>query len=312
MEIIDEAAINRFQLEKLSLIRAHSIYGRLLPAKVTERLETEIIDIIAANAVDFFIECFDRVMNGHDHINSLAGAWILGPSLTAHYLGLTDVNPLPPHYYCNCGFSDFGVHCEDFFPGDVATDLKSRVCPVCGASLEKDGYDIPWNFETMRGILLDPECKRKLFEEQKVHITDDKQQLTADFLNRVISGIAVRNDNMSDKIRIKALGMGTNVLVDNADILLKDTRLHLSLHDLVCSREDVMTHLLTKGIAREKAVDIMECVRKGRAGWEFSENNYDIYMRAHGVPEYYIQNCQRIVYIVPKAVAIYYALREEK
>ena len=70
--------------------------------------------------------------------------------------GITEVNPLSPHYYCtNCHYSDFDSPEVKKFSGMAGCDMPDKVCPVCGKPLVKDGFDIP--FETFLGFKGDKE-----------------------------------------------------------------------------------------------------------------------------------------------------------
>ena len=70
--------------------------------------------------------------------------------------GITEVNPLPPHYYCKkCHYSDFDSPEVKAFVGRVGCDMPDKVCPNCGQPLKKDGFDIP--FETFLGFKGDKE-----------------------------------------------------------------------------------------------------------------------------------------------------------
>lgn len=65
--------------------------------------------------------------------------------------GITEVNPLPAHYYCTeCFYSDFTSDEVRAYAGSSGCDMPDKVCPVCGAKLHKDGHDIP--FETFLGF----------------------------------------------------------------------------------------------------------------------------------------------------------------
>ena len=75
----------------------------------------------------------------------------VGSSLAATMSGITEVNPLSPHYYCKkCKFSDFDSEEVRAFAGGAGCDMPDRNCPVCGEPLIKDGFDIP--FETFLGF----------------------------------------------------------------------------------------------------------------------------------------------------------------
>ena len=75
----------------------------------------------------------------------------VGSSFVATMAGITEVNPLSPHYYCKkCHYSDFDSEEVRKFAGGCGWDMPDRVCPVCGEKLIKDGFDIP--FETFLGF----------------------------------------------------------------------------------------------------------------------------------------------------------------
>lgn len=65
----------------------------------------------------------------------------VGSVLVAFLLGITDINPMPAHYYCaNCHYFDFAVSDANGF------DLPDKLCPVCGNALKTDGHNIPFEF----------------------------------------------------------------------------------------------------------------------------------------------------------------------
>ena len=68
----------------------------------------------------------------------------VGSSFVATMAGITEVNPLSPHYYCpKCHYSDFDSEEVKAYAGGCGCDMPDKTCPVCGEPLIKDGFDIP-------------------------------------------------------------------------------------------------------------------------------------------------------------------------
>ena len=75
----------------------------------------------------------------------------VGSSFVATMSGITEVNPLHAHYYCeNCHYSDFDSEDVKTYTGRAGCDMPDKTCPKCGKLLKKDGFDIP--FETFLGF----------------------------------------------------------------------------------------------------------------------------------------------------------------
>ncbi len=75
----------------------------------------------------------------------------VGSSFVATMAGITEVNPLSPHYYCeDCHYYDFDSEDVKAYAGRAGCDMPDKNCPVCGKKLVKDGFDIP--FETFLGF----------------------------------------------------------------------------------------------------------------------------------------------------------------
>ena len=80
----------------------------------------------------------------------------VGSSFVATMAGITEVNPLSPHYYCSkCHYVDFDSDEVKAYAGKAGIDMPDKLCPVCGEKLHKDGFDIP--FETFLGFKGDKE-----------------------------------------------------------------------------------------------------------------------------------------------------------
>ncbi|MFY9548563.1 PolC-type DNA polymerase III [Miniphocaeibacter sp.] len=107
---------------------------------------------------------------------------------------------------------------------------------------------------------------------------------------------------ISELFRISGLSHGTNVWTNNAQDLVRDNI--ASLKEVICTRDDIMTYLIQKGLENKRSFKIMETVRKGRLLDEETED----YMRQFDVPEWYIDSCRKIEYMFPKAHAVAYVL----
>ncbi|NLE20965.1 MAG: PolC-type DNA polymerase III, partial [Clostridiales bacterium] len=105
---------------------------------------------------------------------------------------------------------------------------------------------------------------------------------------------------MADLIRISGLSHGTDVWAGNSrDLILSGTA---TLAECICTREDIMTTLMGKGMGSKMAFDIMESVRKGKGLTTLMEQE----MRACGVPDWFIRSCWKIAYMFPKGHAVAY------
>ena len=138
-------------LRKICYNKAHSMYGEDLPEIVTERLERELHSIISNGFAVMYIIAQKLVWKSNDDGYLVGSRGSVGSSFVATMAGITEVNPLRPHYYCKaCHYSDFDSEEVLAYKGGCGHDMPDKNCPKCGAKLIKDGFDIP--FETFLGF----------------------------------------------------------------------------------------------------------------------------------------------------------------
>lgn len=106
----------------------------------------------------------------------------------------------------------------------------------------------------------------------------------------------------SDLVRISGLSHGTDVWTNNAQLLVQDGTCKIA--DVIATREDIMTYLLNAGLPNDFSFFTMEKVRKGKKLKPEDEEK----MREHGLPEWYIESCNKIQYMFPKAHAAAYVM----
>lgn len=111
-----------------------------------------------------------------------------------------------------------------------------------------------------------------------------------------------RPKRFSELVRISGFSHGTDVWLNNAQDLIRDKQATLS--EAISARDDIMVTLMQKGVAPKMSFDIMESVRKGKG----VKPNQIQAMKEKNVPEWFIQSCQKIKYMFPKAHAVAYVM----
>lgn len=152
---------------RLTYENAKAIYGENLPKIVSDRIEKELNSIIGNNYASIYYIAYLLVKHSRDDGYVVGSRGSVGSSLVAYFMKITEVNSLAPHYVCpKCNFNAFKYteeqkkkygqtdkelqFEEELQNCGCGIDLPKKVCPICGAEMEGNGCDIP--FETFLGF----------------------------------------------------------------------------------------------------------------------------------------------------------------
>ncbi len=187
--------------------------------------------------------------------------------------------------------------------------------------LDELGHDDPTiikHLEEMTGVdaqaipLNDPDVMSLFTSNKALHYTSEEEDkilgtlgciAVPEFGAKFVRGMVMdtKPKTFGELVSISGLSHGTDVWLGNAQVLVESGK---TLNDCICCRDDIMNYLMGKGVEPKLSFTIMEAVRKGKGlkpEWEEA-------MKAQNVPDWYIDSCNKIKYMFPKAHAVAYVM----
>jgi len=128
-------------LQRICYENSHKIYGDPLPQEIKDRISAELTPIINNGFAVMYMSAQKLIKKSNDAGYLVGSRGSVGSSFVAYACGISEVNPLAPHYICDKCKSIEIDHSEKFSCG---ADMPDKMCPNCNIKYRKDGFNIPF------------------------------------------------------------------------------------------------------------------------------------------------------------------------
>ncbi len=256
---------------------------------------------IQANAAEI-----ERLKNGCTGIKRTSGQHPGGVMVVPNYKEIFDFSPI--QYPAN-----------DSSSGVITTHFDYH--SISGRILKLDilGHDVPSIIKMLEDLTDTNATKIPLDDKDTMSLFTSTEKLGCDLsaINCMVGSLGIpefgtkfvrqmlidtRPTTFAELVRISGLSHGTDVWVNNAQDLVRNKVAELK--DVISTRDDIMNYLIFMDLKPKTAFKIMENVRKGKGLTEDHIKD----MREKNVPAWYIDSCNKIKYMFPKAHAAAYVM----
>lgn len=216
-------------------------------------------------------------------------------------------------------FTPISYPADDPSSGVITTHFTYKSVEDTILKLDLLGHDVPSIIKMLSDLtgvdannipLNDPET-------MEIFKSTDSLNIIEDFSNNTVGSLGIpefgtsfvrqmlldtRPEKFGELVRISGLSHGTNVWLNNAQDLIRQNQAVLG--EVICTRDDIMTFLIQRGLEDNMSFNIMENVRKGKG----LKPEHITEMEKIDLPNWYIDSCMKIEYMFPKAHAVAYVL----
>ncbi len=297
------------RIRSICLEGIYAKYEGELKDKAIERLDEELAIVKRIGFASAYLTLYETLKAVNAKQEDFYLRFTLASSIVSYTLGLTQTEPVncSPRLYPEFLYGIRGDR-RPFFELDVTPELREKL---------KDYFEnvypgkepVTIKFDEKEGI-------------ERIYIGDlDEAERIGDYYSGGFNiGLKSADDTSAESLidrkimeacspktfeeYVKCFGLtkSRGAWEDNAEILINNK--DIPFQELISSREDVYEYMMEHGIDKQKAYEITEYVRKGRAekpGWK---DGMVETMKDAGIPEWYIESCSKIKYLYTRAHAV--------
>lgn len=216
-------------------------------------------------------------------------------------------------------FTPISYPADDPSSGVITTHFTYKSVEDTILKLDLLGHDVPSIIKMLSDLTGIDANNIPLNDSETMEIfrSTDSLNIIEDFSNNTVGSLGIpefgtsfvrqmlldtRPEKFGELVRISGLSHGTNVWLNNAQDLIRQNQAVLG--EVICTRDDIMTFLIQRGLEDNMSFNIMENVRKGKG----LKPEHIEAMGKIDLPNWYVDSCMKIEYMFPKAHAVAYVL----